>query len=237
MLRSSVCNMKQAVQLLATEISRGAASGSSSRLFLDRPSMDGHAQGPFFSAVASVFLQFVEMSHSFCVPISSVAICTLISCNGSFRLDANSLWLLQAVSLLQASTHFFRWVSMERIEVDWLLQIMEVRRLTEVLPILISTLTRLPESQLLGKTAEVGLNSSNHVCGVARLLWVMSVVPQRPPLHYTPVEQHQAVAGLSRPPVSSDCTLMVPCLCCFHCAQRLPPAQARSYTDTACSLP
>lgn len=84
MLRSPVCNMKQAVQSLATEISRGAASGSSSRLFLDRPSMDGHAQGPFFSAVASVFLQFVEMSHSFCVPISSVAICMLISCNGSF---------------------------------------------------------------------------------------------------------------------------------------------------------
>jgi len=73
-------------------------------------------------------------------------------------------------------------VSMERIEVaQWLLQIMEMRRLTEKLPRLISTLTRLPESQLLGKTAEVGLNSSNHVCGMARLLWVMSLAPHSPP--------------------------------------------------------
>ncbi len=66
--------------------------------------------------------------------------------------------------------------------------------LTEVLPY--SPVSLAPgcvnsfELQLLGKTADVGLNSSNHVCGMARLLYVLNEAPYRPPLHCTPIQQH-----------------------------------------------
>ena len=76
---------------------------------------------------------------------------------------------------------------------------MEVRRLTEVLPY--SPVSQAPgyvnsfESQLLGKTADVGLNSSNHVFGMARLLYVLNEVLYRPSLHCTPIQQHLNAAA------------------------------------------